>query len=345
MATMTQKCPNCGGGLRFDPASQKSRCEFCQSEFSIGELEKARDEGAADRTAADSADHLVGYVCDSCGAQVVTEDTTSATFCYFCHNPILLTNRLSGDFRPDRIIPFRYDRDKAIRTFLDWSRTKRFVPPGFYSASQLEKITGLYLPFWMADYEAEVDYAGKGVVRKVWISGSMEYTEHKEYEIERQGTISVAHLHEPALRRIDRDLVDSIAPFDSSQAVDFSLSYLSGFFAESFDIGRDEVVPTLEERARSYVAALLRDSIQGYGQVTETRNTVRMTPRSWHYTLFPVWILTYRYEGKTYVYAVNGQNGRAYGELPVYKAKLNLVSGLVAAGLLALLLLGGRFLW
>src|SRR5512133_1384765 len=209
MATATYKCPNCGGGLKFDPEVQKSTCEFCLSEFTNQELagisaaieqkaaaahqaEQARPAGqtrqAGQEQSARSAvetgsaetgqgedplAHVVGYVCDSCGAEVVTEDTTSATFCYYCHNPVLVTSRLSGVFKPDKIIPFQYDREKAIQKFLAWAKTKKFVPPSFYSTSQLEKITGLYLPYWMADYQADVDYAGVGTNRRVWVTGNM----------------------------------------------------------------------------------------------------------------------------------------------------------------------------
>lgn len=156
MATATYKCPNCGGGLKFDPDVQKSTCEYCLSEFTnqeLAEISAAIEQKAAAARQAEtqaqtqaetqaetpaqtmkSADddqpltHMVGYVCDSCGAEVVTEDTTSATFCYYCHNPVLVTGRLTGVYKPDKIIPFQYDREKAIEKFLAWAKTRKFVP-------------------------------------------------------------------------------------------------------------------------------------------------------------------------------------------------------------------------
>ncbi|NCC85353.1 MAG: TFIIB-type zinc ribbon-containing protein, partial [Clostridia bacterium] len=163
----TLKCPNCGGGLKFDPEKQKSVCEYCLSTFTNEELaaatqaaeakaEKAAKAEAAKGAAATAAGseattqetegHLAGYVCDSCGAEVVTEATTSATFCFYCHNPVLITSRLTGEFQPHKIIPFQYDRDKAIATFRQWAKSHRFVPHSFYSVSQVAKMTGLYLP-------------------------------------------------------------------------------------------------------------------------------------------------------------------------------------------------------
>lgn len=366
MSTATIKCPNCGGGLQFDPSSQKSVCEYCLSEFTSLELAKiseaieqkeARQQEQAARkesTAADSASesresdesaHLQGYVCNSCGAEVVTDETTSATFCYYCHNPVLLTGRLSGDFRPTRIIPFTFDREKATASFLKWARSKRFVPKEFYSRSQLEKITGMYIPYWMADLHADVDYAGTGTNKRVWRVGNTEYTENKVFQIERQGTIDVDHIHEVAIRKIDKGLINSISPYDETKAQPFSMTYLSGFFAEKYDIEKHEVQPAIESRAHQYASNLIQEAIGAYDKVDLERSQLDLSIKQWDYALLPAWVLTYLYKGKTYIYAVNGQTGKSYGELPVDTAKLSLSSGLIALIILVLAVLGGFFLW
>lgn len=347
MATATYKCPNCGGGLKFDPDIQKSRCEFCLSTFTDAQLQslsqaidaKARKAGEGEHS------HLKGYICDSCGAEVVTEETTSATFCYYCHNPVLLTERLTGDFRPTRIIPFSYDREKATDAFLKWARKRKFVPKTFYSASQLEKISGVYLPYWMADVEADVDILGKGINRRTWRVGDTEFTEHKEFAIARQGTIDVNNVHEVAMRKLDKGLIDSISPYDETQTKDFSMSYLSGFLAEKYDIPREEVQPQLENKAREFSRLLVQESIGSYDQVQLERDQLDLKIKGWNYALLPAWILTYLYRGKTYIYAVNGQTGKSHGELPVDSKKLSLTAILVGLGLLALALLGGAFIW
>jgi DNA-directed RNA polymerase subunit RPC12/RpoP len=384
MPTASYKCPNCGGSLLFKPDIQKNKCEYCLSEFTDEELEqisqsleaKAATAGAstpppetvtavaadgyaasaaADGYAASAAadghsapvgtEPAKGYTCDNCGAEVVTDATTSATYCYYCHSPVLLTDRLTGAFRPSRIIPFAFDKQKAVDQFLHWAKTKRFVPKSFYSDSQLEKITGLYVPCWMADTQAAIDYVGKGITRRTWISGYTEYTETKEYQIARQGTIDLAHIHEIANRKIDRRLIDSITPFDESAAVDFSMSYLSGFLAEKYDIPKEEVEPRITDRARSYVLSMIQETLAPYQQLQMERQGLDLSVKGWDYALFPAWILTYEYRGKTYVYAMNGQNGKSFGELPVDNGKLGITSGLIAAALCALALIGGMLIW
>lgn len=346
MTTASYKCPNCGGGLQFRPELQKSKCDYCLSEFTdeqLAEINQAIQDGL--ETNGSSQRHLVGYVCDSCGAEVVTEDTTSATFCYYCHNPVLLTERLSGEFKPDKIIPFVFEKEKAINSFLSWAKSKKFVPKEFYSDSQLEKITGMYIPYWMADVKTDLDYSGKGTNLRIWRVGNTEYTEAKEYEIRRQGTIDVDNVHEVAMGKIDKGLIDSISPYDESKAVDFSMSYLSGFFAEKYDIQKEEVETTIEDRVRKYTAIMLQESIGSYDKVSMDHSDLNLSIKGWKYILLPAWILTYKYRGKTYIYAVNGQNGKSYGELPVDNQKLGMTSGLIAAATFIFAVIGGLFVW
>lgn len=342
MSTVSYKCPNCGGGLKFYPEIQKSKCEYCLSEFTdeeLDEINRAIEEKASEHS------HLKGYICDSCGAEVVTEETTSATFCYYCHNPVLLTDRLTGDFKPTKIIPFTYDKDKAIESFLAWARSKKFVPKEFYSASQLEKITGMYIPYWMADAKADVNYSGIGTNIRVWRAGSTEYTEHNEYKIQRQGTIDVDNMHEVAMRKIDKGLIDSISPYDESKAIDFSMSYLSGFFAEKYDIQKEEISPNILSRAREYTSILMKETIGSYNRVRMDNTDIDISIKGWDYTLLPAWILTYIYNGKTYIYAVNGQTGKSFGELPVDRKKLGITSGMIAAAMFAISIVGGLLIW
>ena len=130
MALVSYKCPNCGGSVVFDPKKQKFCCEFCMSEFTKEEMEAAalkstetsgtqEESSAADTAQNNNAgstnqneDALV-YICPSCGAEVVTDATTAATFCYYCHNPVVLSGKLSGEFLPDYVIPFAMDKKKA----------------------------------------------------------------------------------------------------------------------------------------------------------------------------------------------------------------------------------------
>ena len=151
MAVLSYKCPNCGASLQYKPSINKFGCDYCLSEYLETELSENKDD-STDKTLSKTknieTDHLASYNCNSCGATVTTDDTTVATMCYYCHNPVIITNRLIDSFSPDKIIPFTIDKDKAQKTFLKWAKQGRYIPTAFYSSSQLDKITGIYLPYW-----------------------------------------------------------------------------------------------------------------------------------------------------------------------------------------------------
>ena len=348
MAVKSYKCPNCGAGIEFKPALQKFSCEYCLSEYTVEEFtEKNKDieeKEKAENTGVQQ-DKLASYDCNNCGAAVVTDDTTTSTFCYYCHNPVIISDRLSGSFQPNKMIPFTINKEKAQETFLNWATGNTFVPKDFYSSSQLEKITGIYLPYWWTDFKVDLDYVGEGDVVKVWQEGDTEYTETKKYQVVRKGNIDVNNVEELAFTKIDKELLNGIAPYNENEAIKFSMPYLSGFFAEQYDISKEEIIPKIEERVKGYTDSLLSDTIPEFSSMEEKNNNINILSKEMNYTLLPAWILTYQYQGKTYVFAVNGQTGKSFGELPMSSGKvLGASAGIFTVTSLALLL-GGMLLW
>ena len=90
MSAITYKCPNCDGGLVFDPESGTYACEYCLSKFTQEELMAASEEAVQEETpsgeeaeSTESQQSAVVYHCPSCGAEIITDETTAATFCIY----------------------------------------------------------------------------------------------------------------------------------------------------------------------------------------------------------------------------------------------------------------------
>lgn len=346
MAVVTYKCPNCDGELLFNPAEQKFKCEYCGSRFGERELEQMNPASAqetSEKTAEGSAAAVV-YSCPSCGAEVVTTETTAATFCFFCHNPVVLSGRLEGSFEPDRIIPFVLDRDRAVAEFKGWVRKKRFLPHAFFSESQIEKLTGIYYPYWLTDCTVEANMEADGRNVRTWRSGNTQYTETSHYRASRAGNILFEGLLKSALAKLNRELVESVQPYDQRGMRAFSMTYLSGFLAEKRDIEHKSLEQEIGEEVYGYAQPLLRDTVRGYASVDVREFRARVTQMSPHYALLPVWVLTYHHKGQLYYYAMNGQTGKVTGRLPVSFKRLALLFAGVAVPLAAILLLGGYLL-
>lgn len=348
MSLLNYKCPSCGASINYDASQDKSVCDFCNSVFTLKELDdyaKKSEKKEKPASEKDSQEEILSYSCDNCGAEVVSDATTSATFCYYCHSPVILTKQLQGDFKPDYIVPFAIDKKKAQETFLNWAKTKPYVPRSFTEASQLEKITGMYLPYWMGNAKTHVNVQGVGTKTRVYTQGDTEYTEHQDYPITAQGDFTIEKIPELAFTQIDRDLVKSVDDFSDAELREFNMLYLSGFFSERYDIERQKAESSLIEQAENYAQNFVRSQFSGYDNIKKDVDEVNTELEKVSYVLLPTWVLTYNYLGKNYVYMLNGVNGRAYGELPLDQKKLALRSGIIFLIIMALALLGGRFLW
>jgi len=335
LASVTYKCPNCGGPLTFDPKKQLFDCDYCRGEFAEAVLiakDKERE------TAAEEGE--VVYTCPSCGAQLVTDETTAATFCYYCHNPVVLSGRLAREFCPDKVLPFSIDKETVVEKFLAWTKGKKFVPKEFFAKAQIEKISGVYYPYWMADYRGEAHFEGEGINSVSYISGNYQITEHKHYKVVRDAQISYDNVSRSALTKADRKLADGVHPFNMEAVRDFSPAYLSGFFAEKRDITAEEVRPEVQSEIAGYTESMMRTA-SGYDRLTgETK--VKYSEVKYKYCLLPAWVLTYKgAKGKTYYYSMNGQTGQTCGILPIAKGKLLAHSGLIAAVVTTLICIGG----
>lgn len=343
-ATATFKCPACGGYLEFDPEGQRFLCPYCSASFNEEELQQ---QSAAKEQASACADdgNLRTYHCQSCGAEIVTDDTTAATRCYYCHNPVVMTDRLSEAFRPDGVIPFQLDKRAAQEKFNEFVKSKRFIDKEFFTPQQMEDFSGVYYPYWMADTEGEAHFDGTGTRVNVIPSPSKTVTVTRYFDVERDGHISIRNLVRKALSKADSKLSDGIHPYDLSQQKPFSMGYLSGFLAEKRDVEASEVQPDMLQEAEGYAKALISqreeyDSLKGEVTFQPKRTGLR-------YMLLPAWVLTYKggANGEPYYYMMNGQTGTICGKLPLKKGKLALCSALVGLGVFALLCLGGALAW
>lgn len=348
-ATVSFHCPCCDAGLIFDAAKQKFTCEFCLSEFEEAELAGTDAAGKSEQREQENEEfrsQVHGYFCPSCGAEVIADASTVADTCYYCHNPLVLSDKLAGVWRPDKVIPFKLDKEAAKETLLRYTKKKRFIPSDFFAPDQLEKISGVYFPFWVTDADTHSSYDGVGHRVRTWRSGDYRYTETSDFAVHRAGDIHFEDIVTAALSTADKKMLEGILPYPSDAYVDFSMPYLQGFLAKKRDVERESINGEIRKRMNSYAGTLLSRTVSGYASVTAPRTDVNVLKSHFEYSLLPIWILTYqgKRKNKRYVYAINGMTGKIYGELPISIPKLLLLAGGIFAGVLLLcLLIGGVF--
>ena len=304
--SVNYQCPACGGPLHFASAEQKLVCDYCDSRFEVEEVEalyrerqdkadaKADAAAAAPKPAVDDAVQELaqnaGYICSSCGAELVSDGTVAVTTCPYCGNSAVAPGQLSGDFSPDLVIPFKLGRDDVMAALKDHYKGKILLPKSFVTGNHIDEVQGVYVPFWLygarVDGEVYFDATNETVTEES--DRTVTTTDH--YDAYRKGNIS--------FKRVPVD--------GSSKMPDGHMD-------------------------ASTISALRETVVDEYDDATVESKQLDYTWEENDYALFPVWMLSTSWNGKSYLFAMNGQTGRMVGELPCSKPKLAIASVLFFA--------------
>lgn len=343
MDVVDHKCPNCTATLKFNPKNQKWDCEYCKSSFSLKDLEKnnVKYEKASSKPLKD----LDVYTCKNCGAEIMADQNTTATFCVYCKSTAIIKNRLVDAYEPNKIIPFKTTREEAIEGFRKAGIRKFLMPKEFTNEKNIQEMKGVYIPFWLFDFECSGDIKGTATRISSWSDSTYHYTKTDYYKVERGGSVTFENIPVDGSKHFDNAIMNSIEPFNYSDLEDFNYSYLSGFYAEKYDQKDDEVITDGEKRAKKTVRDILKDDLVGYSTRTITKEDFSINSTNVKYVLLPVWMLNIKYKDEIRPFAMNGQTGKMIGNIPIDKKKVVIYSVLMFLSLTLLIigvfLLGG----
>ena len=323
------KCPYCGAALTFGSHSQQLDCENCGNSFPLETVQQAAEIDVqnttdeemqwefASHSAFDEAEtsHLRTYRCQNCGSEIVADETTAATECVYCGSPSILPGVLSGAYRPDMVIPFQKSKKEAMDALRNHCKGKRLLPKNFISENQIEKITGIYEPFWLFQADAEGDCTFKCTRVSAHRQGQYEVINTSHFLVRRGGSMSFKQVPVDASTQMDDTLMESIEPYDSDKGQDFNVGYLSGYQAQRYDLEASDCQPRANERIRESVLSVLRGTVMGYTSVIPVNTQVQLNHSQVRQVLMPVWLLNTRWKDKTYTFAMNGQTGEFVGDL------------------------------
>lgn len=371
--SVTYKCPNCGSAMEFDSNSQMLSCGQCGTRIGVTEYQErygsfynidgddstinTENESAnhqksqwsdADQTEtsdkeqfASSQKNMKIYHCQSCGAELVSDEYTSATFCSFCGNPTLVTERLNGRFEPSTVIPFKINRDQAVDIYKKWLKKGPLTPKQLASHATIEKISGIYAPFWLYDFDAETRMEAAATKTRVTRRGDTEYIYTDHFRVMRDVAAQFEKIPADASEKMPDDAMDKLEPYNYGDLVPFQMPYLSGYLSECYNYTAEELDDRVRRRADQYITDIARGTIAGYASVTVVSNNVSINRTSDEYALFPVWMLNCRYKGKDFQFMLNGQTGKIVANRPISAARA-VVAGLsVFAITLIITMIGG----
>ena len=368
------QCPACTGPLHFAGESGKLACDYCGASFDVAEIEalyaekeakaaeaaqKQEEAEAAQRAAAaeeqtaaaDGSDwdasglsadwgadagSMKAYSCPSCGAELLCDVTTAATSCPYCGNPSVLPGQFTGSLKPDFVLPFKLSKKDAIKALKKHYLKKPLLPSTFSKANHLEEVKGVYVPFWMYDGKASGSAQFHATAVRTYTSGDYEITETSHYDVRRAGSIDFEKVPVDASSKMPDDYMDSIEPYDYAELKPFSTAYLPGFLADKYDVSVEDSRERADKRCTGSLVSALERTVSGYTTCNETSRDIRLKRGKVHYALLPVWLLNTKWEGKDFLFAMNGQTGKLVGSLPVSTKRAVGLFAAIAAPLIAI---------
>ena len=330
VSVLEYKCPCCDGSLVFTAHTQSLTCPYCDNEFDLetvktyndilktieeDEFQWENDETQQWNEA--ECNELRTFTCPACGGELLTDANTAATFCPYCENPTVLPGRVSNGLKPDGVIPFQKSKEEAKAAFLNLCKGKPLLPKMFTQEHRLEKISGIYVPFWL--YDCHSSFHGQYKATRVHRTSDANYnytmTEH--YQLTRGAEAEFCAIPMDASKKMDDTIMESIEPFDFDKVVDFETAYMSGYLADKYDVESDDGKHRIKERISSTMESLVSPSLIGFTTALPVSKNIHVKHGKAKYVLLPVWMLHTKYKDKTYIFAMNGQTGKMTGTFPI----------------------------
>ena len=358
---LQHKCPDCGADMKYDADTRLLLCPSCGKTQKIDLMKDAlntndKEEGEHSHqpeAAADDIDEVYGdyeefeeqstygtyndndtqhYVCNNCGAELITDADTTATTCSYCGSPMILGDRLSGKMAPAKVIPFTISKERAEQAFKKWCKHGLVTPKDFARADRIKSITGVYVPFWLYNINGRGEAVANATKVRHYSSGDYDVTETRHYKVYRKVSLNFDDIPVDASEKMPDDMMDKLEPYTYSDLTQFNTPYLSGYIAEKYNYTDKELFPRVKEKTHSYLEEYIRKTITGYTSVTISERNYDAKQKNATYTLLPVWMLSYNYKRKDYLFAMNGQTGKVVGKPPICKKKAALWWSGITAG-------------
>ncbi len=343
---LDNQCPACKAPLKFNAKLGKFKCEYCESEFTMEELKEktaaSKEISHQEEKTRKGSNKYDQYHCSDCGALIVTDEHTSATFCVYCGNTSIIKERVTGKFAPSRIIPFKCEKNDAIEAFKKINKGRPFMPKFFNDEKNIEKIRGVYIPFWLYSFEVSGSIKMEAKNIRSWTSGNTHYTKTDIYHVIRGGNMEYAMVPVDGSTHFANDMMNSLEPFHFNEFKEYNHAYLSGFLAEKYDVSSEEAFSDAKNRALNSATNYLSSQVNYTNKRVLENHLQEKNVRS-EYVLLPVYMVNIKYKDKMYLFAMNGQTGEFIGDIPLDKKKV-LISAILLFLILFLCILLGSYL-
>jgi len=287
------------------------------------------------------------FECQSCGAMVACEPGRGSYACAFCGSTVVAEVELAR-LVPEFVLPFRISREEAEAALDGWFGGGFFTPRDVRTAGRIEKLQGVYLPFWTFSMKAESTWEAD-IGEYWWETVSSTYTDsqgkrstrtrrkrHTEWHPLTGGHHCYYHHHlVSGSTGLPQAEAEEVYPFELTELRRYRPQYLAGWVAETFSVTREAALAECQRQFRETEGERIAKFLPG-DTSSGLEWTTTFSEVSDDLLLLPFWIAAFDYRGKPYRFVLNGQTGITTGMLPISWWKV-LATALLVGTLLVLL--------
>jgi DNA-directed RNA polymerase subunit RPC12/RpoP len=327
----TYDCPQCGGRLRFDPERVDLVCVSCGHVEVIDEVplvDGARplDFALPTRSGHRWAETERVFACEQCGASTVLPVGQASTVCPFCGNAALVNAPEDRELlEPQGLAPMALEADDAAAAVQRWLGGHWWAPDDLGQMVRDRRLHPAYVPFWVFEASLTVHWRaevaeGDGGARR-WVARTGERTSFFTRELQ----CGLRSLTDAIWRRLPALELERLIVFKPEYLADWPTALYDRSLADASLLARERMVKAAATEARSRV-----DAGQAVRDLEVTGSD--FSGQAYRLVYWPLWVGSYQYRGRAYQVLVDGQTGRAAGELPRDRVKIGLAIAL--AGIL-----------
>lgn len=342
------RCPACAGTMAFDAEHVALICGQCghraetEADGDTANRRRFTPQAIAEASQTWQLDRRDLH-CDGCGVDLAVDEGSLVAQCPFCgSNQVLLRPGAVRGLRPSAVVPFSVSGEGLRTQVQAWLGRGWLHPADLAQAASIQNFTGIYLPFWLFDarcraaWKAEV---GTSRTRTVHRGGKRQVQHYIDWNW-RTGRVALAldDRLQPGTEQVPPGLLQAAQPYDLTALAPYRPDFLAGWQALTYDVGLTEAWDAARARMRDEVRSACRRDTRG-DHVRHLTVEADFDEEQWRYVLLPMHLCAYRYGGKTWRVAVNGQTGQVVGAKPVVWARVWLtVGGMFVPGTLVGLL-------
>ena len=307
------------------------------------DIEELDFESAKLRKSLDWGTSTKQLICKNCAAEAMYDEAETAGCCPFCGSTqVMPVDNDENVMAPQGVVPFEVSNDKAGQLFKGWLKGKFFAPKVAKETCKAENFQGLYLPYWTYDTNTTSSYDAKlGFDKR---EGDKTVTTWRHYRGIYQEFIDDQVVY--ASRKTKNQFINNVSTFDFAKLKPYDPQFISGFVAERYTLGLDDGWAVAKEEIKRRIKSNLSSKLRrqhNADRVGELQMSTSFDDVTFKYILAPIWIANYKFNGKEYSFAVNGQTGKVSGSSPISGLKVFLtILAILAVIILLYVFFGGN---